>query len=443
VPEPQPIDQIAPSEDRAIEHEEVALEVIIAGRDEPSERPIGPDRALLDHEAIGRRATFGRLERDFIGHSGRNPSVDRLACARLEIVAAREASDRDAPDERSLSQTKRHSVGLLEDCGLAAGVPLGTGKISCHTGGRVQCAPMASLTGRVMRELYRREALPARVRWWLAALGMIDFIRVLARGLEPKLADRARPIVSDLVARMFERRSLVLRATYESWPGDDRAKALALAGLYRMAYKPENRSSWFLEVLGGAPRSRLERFRAVAIAHSIPSEDRWREVTVHLGELLIVTTEELPKQLPGARKILGDICFEMGARYADRTKRLFGISSGDLSPERAIEILRMSEYVFRVNPEHWSAVDHASGTGSLEGTACPWYSRPGWEAGHCGIFGQFQAGISASFGLKYRLSQTIPKHGGHTCKIDLVPLPSKRSAHPVEPASIIRPDTPL
>ena len=44
---------------------------------------------------------------------------------------------------------------------------------------------------------------------------------------------------------------------------------------------------------------------------------------------------------------------------------------------------------------------------------------------HCGIFGQFQSGISSVFGLRYQLTSTIPKHGGHTCRIDLRPLRKK------------------
>src|SRR6185436_11985161 len=124
---------------------------------------------------------------------------------------------------------------------------------------------------------------------------------------------------------------------------------------------------------------------------ALSPEARWQEVTVHLGELLIVATEDLPAHLPRPRKILGDICFNMGARYAERAKKTFGIDTIDNAPAQAIEILRMSEYIFRVNPEHWSEIDLPNNRGSLEGTACPWYERPGWDAGHCGIFGQFQA----------------------------------------------------
>ncbi len=116
----------------------------------------------------------------------------------------------------------------------------------------------------------------------------------------------------------------------------------------------------------------------------------------------------------------------MGARYGEAMRRFFSLPETGHHPEHAIEILRMSEYVFRVNPEHWGASDAASNTGHLEGTACPWFMRPGWNQAHCGIFGQFQAGISSVFGLRYQLSKTIPKHGGETCRIDLKPIGLRR-----------------
>ena len=91
--------------------------------------------------------------------------------------------------------------------------------------------------------------------------------------------------------------------------------------------------------------------------------------------------------------------------------------------EHAVEVLRMSEFVFRVNPEHVSEAEGVDGM--IEGNACPWFDRPGWHGGHCGIFGQFQSGIASEFGLQYRLTKTIPKHGGKTCRIDLTPLRAK------------------
>jgi hypothetical protein len=143
---------------------------------------------------------------------------------------------------------------------------------------------------------------------------------------------------------------------------------------------------------------------------------------VHLGELLVVLTEDLPARVPHARKLLGDVCFAMGERFAARVKTAFDLGAPDNAPAAAIEVLRMSEYVFRVNPRHWHEADAAARTGFLEGTACPWYDRPGWNGGHCGIFGQFQSGISSAFGLRYHLARTIPKHGGTTCRVDLKPI---------------------
>lgn len=286
---------------------------------------------------------------------------------------------------------------------------------------------MPSLIALTTREIYRRELLPARARWWLAAQGMCDWFRVVASKLRPHLPD-SRAVLSTLGARMFERRYRALREAHPSYPAperDSRATALLMAGLYRLWMAP--RAGWVLDALGGPPRGVGEHLRARALARKLSPEARWEEVTVHLGELLIVLTEGLPEHLPHARKILGDICFEMGARYGEQMKRFFGLPETGNMPEQAIEILRMSEYVFRVNPEHWGSGDAASNTGYLEGNACPWFTRPGWNQAHCGIFGQFQAGISSVFGLRYHLSKTIPKHGGETCRIDLKPIGIRRS----------------
>jgi hypothetical protein len=145
----------------------------------------------------------------------------------------------------------------------------------------------------------------------------------------------------------------------------------------------------------------------------------------HLGELLIAITERMPEYLPRTRPILGDICFGAGERFATRMKRAFELET---TPASALELLRMSEYVFRVNPDHWGAADGANNTGWLEGTACPWYDAPGWNGAHCGIFGQFQSGIASAFGLRYHLTTTVPKNGGHTCRIDLRPIQLKKKS---------------
>jgi hypothetical protein len=286
---------------------------------------------------------------------------------------------------------------------------------------------MATLVGKLTREVYRRELLPARARWWLAAEGMCDWYRVLGSRLRPHVAD-SRTLLAELSVRMFERRYAALREAHPSarLPSPDgrpRLIAQVMRGLYRV--DRSSNSAWiFVDDAKVTPLGRVaDRVRTHQLLAPLSSEARWREVTAHLGELLIVLTEDLPAHLPHARKILGDICFAAGARFAERVKKTMGIADApDNAPAAAMEVLRMSEYVFRVNPEHWGETDAAARTGFLEGTACPWFMRPGWNGAHCGIFGQFQSGIASVFDLRYLLSKTIPKHGGHTCRIDLKPI---------------------
>jgi hypothetical protein len=221
---------------------------------------------------------------------------------------------------------------------------------------------------------------------------------------------------------MFRRRWDVLRASHDL-PEGDRALALTMSALYRISSAPK--AAWIFGGLGGPARSAGEKLKARRLLSRLDATARWHEVATHLGELLIVLTEDLPNELPHARKILSDICFDAGARYARRVKTAFAIPDAPPDPPAAaMEILRISEYVFRVNPKHWQESDGASGF--LEGTACPWYTRPGWNGAHCGIFGQFQSGISSIFGLRYHLSKTIPKHGGDTCRIDVKPIVLRR-----------------
>lgn len=287
---------------------------------------------------------------------------------------------------------------------------------------------MPSLAARAIREVYRREALPATARWGLAALGMRDFFRIVGKGLEPHLGERRHEVLSELGAEMMRRRYEVLRGEHAHLPSPDdepRAIPILMSALYATWSAPK--SGRIFRALGGPARGLSEHRRARRLITPLSHEARWLEVTVHLGELLIVMTEKLPDHMPHARKVLADICFEMGARYAKRVARLFALPANGSAPEHAIEVLRMSEYVFRVNPEHWSETDAAANTGYLEGNACPWWDRPGWHGGHCGIFGQFQSGIASVFGLRYRLTKTIPKHGGDTCRIDLIPLKKRPS----------------
>jgi hypothetical protein len=293
---------------------------------------------------------------------------------------------------------------------------------------------------RATREVYRRELVPERMLWWMAADGMRDWFRVLGKRLEPHLASSGTPpiaahaLLSMLARRTFERRWDALRAlpsggvrgrAFGELPDraeEPRAVALLMSALYRLdANRHARKQEWIFDALGGPPRGTAELVRSRFLLASLDVRQRWEEVATHLGELLVVLTEDLPAHLPHARKILGDICFDAGARYAARVKTAFAIPDAPPDPPKvAMEILRMSEYVFRVNPEHWGASDGTAGW--LEGTACPWYTRPGWNGAHCGIFGQFQSGIASVFGLRYHLSKTIPKHGGHTCRIDVKPI---------------------
>ena len=278
-----------------------------------------------------------------------------------------------------------------------------------------------TVAARAARHLYGRELIPVRARWWLSARGMLDWFRMLERGLTPHLGEGTRPVIARIAQQMFIARCELLSESYPHLKqGGQTQAARLMAALYRV--KPGERGMWiFGDALPSLALSDV--LRGQLLLRRIPIQGRWEEVTVHLGELLILLTNELPRALPHARKIVADICYESGLHFAQKAKRAFGISDDSPNaPADAIEILRMSEYIFRVNPEHWGHADAEANTGWLEGTACPWYSRPGWNGAHCGIFGQFQAGISAAFGLRYQLSQTIPKHGGHTCRVDLKPL---------------------
>jgi hypothetical protein len=277
---------------------------------------------------------------------------------------------------------------------------------------------MATLLARTVREVFRREMIPTRVLWWFSAEGMGDWFSALRDELAPHLGgtERSAELLAKVARPMFERRHAVLRASFPDIPATD--LGLTFGALYRIASYPSLR--WVFEPLGGAPRTIRDHVHAERNIASVPIVTRWTELTHHLGELLIAITEHMPEHLPRVRPILGEICFSAGERFALRMKRAFELET---TPASALELLRMSEYVFRVNPDHWGDADRASNTGWLEGTACPWYDAPGWNGAHCGIFGQFQSGIASAFGLRYHLTTTVPKNGGHICRIDVRPIP--------------------
>lgn len=280
---------------------------------------------------------------------------------------------------------------------------------------------MQTFVSVVAREIFRRERIPARLRWWFVAEGMIEWYGLLRRELAPHLGgrDAAARVLSDLGRPLFLRRHAVLRERVPALPAPDAtgATGLLMGGLYRIASAPD--AAWMFDGVGGAPRTFREHVTVERWMAALPLEARWEEVANHLGELLIRMTEDLPGVLPRVRPIVGDVCFAAGVRFGRKIKRAFALPA---TPDAALETLRMSEYIFRVNPEHWGTTNPRENTGYLEGTACPWYTAPGWNGAHCGIFGQFQSGISSAFGLRYHLTTTIPKHGGHTCRIDVKPI---------------------
>lgn len=281
---------------------------------------------------------------------------------------------------------------------------------------------------RVTRAAYREEKIPAAVLWWLAADGMHGWYAMLRKGLEAPLGGReaAEREIGKAIAKAYTRRWEVLRAQHPGMTTDDGAPARILGALTHSARHPKG--AWAYRLFGAPPTRRRDALRVEReLLGTMTMQERWREVTTHLGEVLIALTQTLPKVLPGANAVLGQICFAGGRKTAERAKKIFALPD---TPESAIEVLRMSEYVFRVNPEHWHEADAKAHTGMLEGTACPWWSAPGWSMMHCGIFGQFQSGISSVFGLRYQLTQTIPKHGGSTCRIDLRPI-TKKDGTPV------------
>ena len=284
---------------------------------------------------------------------------------------------------------------------------------------------MATLFARAVRDTFRRERLPQRLLWWFAAEGTADWYGLLADELAPHLGGRqaSRARLARLFVPLWERRFALAGARFDSVgrASGPRAQALFFGALYRLPSSPD--AMWILDGLGGAPRGFRELAEAERVLASLDVRARWEEVTCHLGEALIALTEGLPPHMERARGVLGEVCFAAGVRVGRKMKRAFDLPH---TPDAALEVLRMSEYVFRVNPEHWGEADAGAHTGWLEGTACPWFTAPGWNGAHCGIFGQFQSGIASVFGLRYQLTTTIPRHGGTTCRIDVKPIVLRR-----------------
>ncbi len=286
----------------------------------------------------------------------------------------------------------------------------------------------------LMRRVFREERVPVRLLWWLAADAMGTWYRLVRTGLAPHLGGpaQAESVLARLAAPVFRRHYRALARRHPGLPDSDRdprVVGLLIGALSRTASHPG--AAWMFAQVGGAPQGWVDHFRAEQLMARLSLKERWEEVTTHLGEVLIALTQGLPNEgLKQANAILGRLCYEGGVAYGRRMQRAFRLPA---TPASAIEVLRVSEYIFRVNPEHWSGHDATAHLGYIEGTACPWYTADGWSMMHCGIFGQFQSGISSVFGLKYQLTKTIPKHGGHTCRIDLAPIGRASSRPPSAP----------
>jgi hypothetical protein len=266
-----------------------------------------------------------------------------------------------------------------------------------------------------LRSAFRHERLPAAALWLMASDATSGWLRRVAKTFAHELDDR------DASRRLYD----VLATTHDWLPArlrEPEAVGRMMSGLYPAPSFA--RIAWLLDDVGGPAAGALAKARSWRWARRLSFEQRWHECATHLGELLIVLTEELPRHgVSRSPALLGQLCFDMGASYADSMKRSLKLPD---APASAIEVLRMGEYIFRVNPEHEESSDAEARTGYIIGNACPWYVRPGWGNVHCGIFGQFQSGISSAFGLSYKLTKTIPRHGGNECRIDLRPLRIRR-----------------
>lgn len=276
--------------------------------------------------------------------------------------------------------------------------------------------------GRLTRDVFRRERVPVPLLWVMAADGLATWYLWLARELTDVCGgrDAAKAAIARAAAPAFERRGVEMCKNWSHLPDpavDSRVVPLVIASLYRSPV--QRAATWMLDGLGGGPRGPVEWARAWRLVAPMSFRDRWLEVATHLGEVLISLTQNLPAEgVPRSNAVLGRLCLDAGALYGRMTKVAFDLPD---TPESVIEVLRITEYIFRVNADHWTTTDTERRAGTLEGSACPWYQRPGWAGMHCGIFGQFQSGVASVFGLRYHLTKTIPRHGGTTCCIEVRP----------------------
>ena len=277
-----------------------------------------------------------------------------------------------------------------------------------------------------LRAVLRTERLPTAALWLMAADGMALYLRLMARAVGDAVGcDRtqARQIVAEVMARMWRRRYAAMRDTFPMLPpATDAEIVTTMRGLY---CAPGNRKTlWMYDALGGLPTDRRARLRSLRRTLALGPRACWNELATHLGDLLIVSTQSLGDLgVPRANQVIARMCHQSGVAYGELFKRRYRLPD---TAEAAIEVLRIGEYIWQVNPEHESAADGQ--TGHIDGSACHWYQQSGWHPMHCGIFGQFQNGVSSVFGMRYSLTTTIPRHGGDRCRIDLIAIGEPRSA---------------
>jgi len=292
---------------------------------------------------------------------------------------------------------------------------------------------------RHLRSSFQSESVDPGILWLVAAEGFSAWIRHLERTLGDHLDDRhrAREILTTAYAQMVRRR----------------IPALPHSIAKRLEGANSNEVRAFFEALQPGPVARSIRWSldgvnrvspgvgvslaAWPLVFTMSGHERWLEVSHHLGELTIVLTKVLPEhQVPRAIGWLGETCHAFGKEVGELTVSLFEMP---INLESAIETLRMGEFLFRVNPEHSSGPSDKNGAGFIEGDACLWYERPGWAPIHCGVLGRFQGGVSEVFGLSYSLTETIPKHGGDTCRITMSPIQLRRGSAKSNPGHDAQP----
>ena len=288
---------------------------------------------------------------------------------------------------------------------------------------------------RIAFEALKREWVPPFLLAGMAAESLGQWYRWLDRAFTDALGNRsdARALIRTCARPAFAHRYHALQADFPDLPSPSPA-AIECAMTRIYGPKTAKRIGWIYAADAGAPIADALQDRVTRSLKALSRRGRWDELAVHLGEVLIALTNELPKHdFRRGQAFLGRMCFDAGQRYANRMKAQFSLPNTVAS---AITVLRMGEFIFQVNQEHRSEANLETNAGLIEGSACPWYVRPGWAAMHCGIFGQFQSGISRAFDLNYRLTQTIPRHGGSVCRVDVVPI-SEPKSRPKESATAV------